>query len=44
VFWPAPDDRQWRVVERECIPPNERHVWPIDLRSVGKSGKNYKSW
>ena len=29
VFWPAPDDRQWRVVERESHSADERHVWPM---------------
>jgi dihydrofolate reductase len=26
VFWPALDQRQWRVVQREPHPPDERHA------------------
>jgi dihydrofolate reductase len=29
VVWPALDDREWRVVERESHSADERHAWPM---------------
>ena len=29
VVWPALDERQWRVVERESHSADERHAWPM---------------
>ena len=29
VVWPALDDRDWRVVERESHSADERHAWPM---------------
>ena len=29
VVWPALDDREWSVVERESHSADERHAWPM---------------
>ena len=29
VVWPALDDREWQVVERESHTADERHAWPM---------------
>ena len=29
VVWPALDDREWSVVEREVHAADERHAWPM---------------
>jgi len=29
VVWPALDDREWHVVERESHTADERHAWPM---------------
>jgi dihydrofolate reductase len=29
VLWPALDDHEWHVVERESHPADERHAWPM---------------
>lgn len=29
VMWPALDDREWSVVERESHSADERHAWPM---------------
>ena len=36
-MWPALDEREWHVVERESHAADERHAYAHDLRGVGKA-------
>jgi dihydrofolate reductase len=38
VMWPALDDREWRVVEREAHPADERHAFAMTFEVLERVG------